>query len=127
MLLRSVRHILMDLIVVFCIVSCLYLCLRCCVSVSLPNFRRIKICISCSCIRAVATKGLGEQVHRILPDDVPELTDPVCLRGGTTVTPMRLVFSGTVSETRHGKWSTEHSRVSGPLKITGKCRIWKVR
>jgi len=35
----------MDLIVVFCIVSCLYLCLRCCVSVSLPNFRRIKIYI----------------------------------------------------------------------------------
>jgi len=26
-------------------VSCLYLCLRCCVSVSLPNFRRIKIYI----------------------------------------------------------------------------------
>jgi len=35
--------VVMDLIVVFCILSCLYLCLRCCVSVSLPNFRRIKI------------------------------------------------------------------------------------
>ena len=35
----------MDLIVVFCIVSFLYLCLRCCVSVSLPNFRWIKIYI----------------------------------------------------------------------------------
>ena len=35
----------MDLIVVFCIVSCLYLCLCCIVSVSLPNFRWIKIYI----------------------------------------------------------------------------------
>jgi len=35
----------MDLIVVFCAVSRLYLCLRCCVSVSLPNFRWIKIYI----------------------------------------------------------------------------------
>jgi len=38
----------MDLIVVFCIVSCLYLCLPCCVSVSLPNFRWIKIYIPLS-------------------------------------------------------------------------------
>ena len=34
-----------SLIVVFCIVSCLYLCLCCYVSVSLPNFRWIKIYI----------------------------------------------------------------------------------
>ena len=39
----QVSTTVMDLIVVFCIVSCLYLCLRCCVSVSLPNFRWIKI------------------------------------------------------------------------------------
>ena len=36
----------MHLIVVFCTVSCLYLCLFCVVSVSLPNFRWIKIYIS---------------------------------------------------------------------------------
>ena len=38
---------IMDLIVVFCIVPCLYLCFCCCVSVSLPNFRWIKIYIRC--------------------------------------------------------------------------------
>ena len=44
----QVSTTVMDLIVVFCIVSCLYLCLPCCVSVSLPNFRWIKIYIPLS-------------------------------------------------------------------------------
>ena len=39
----QVSTTVMDLIVAFCMVSCLYLCLCCCVSMSLPNFRWIKI------------------------------------------------------------------------------------
>ena len=58
----QVSTTVMDLVVVFCIVSCLYSFLCCCVSLSLPNYRRIKIYVNDSRVDCCVGWYLADEV-----------------------------------------------------------------